>query len=584
MDIERERGITTGRAERQAEVHGRERRPFPAQPDRHSRARRLQLRSFAVAVGVRRGCLGRRLDTRGRGSDAGERLPGDRTGARDHSVPEQSRPPLLRRGRDERADRAGRRPRLLRSRSREREDRSGGRRSDRAGGEEGAAAEGDPRRTASRAHLRQLVRQLPRRDDHGPDRRRPPQEGGQDPLHGHEERLRSDRGRQLPAVPRGARRGRPGRGRVHRRQRQERPRHESRRHGHARASRALQPARSPQQGNIDRPSPWLQRREADGLRRGLPDGQLGLPEPSRRAREAANERRGVLVRARFVRSARLRLRCGFLAVPYGNHSGAARARVQSRPHYHGAERGLQRLQDRRHDVARREPGAPPASTVDRPHRRAAREDEHSCPRRVCRCRARSLSGEARRATRASILVERSSHHHVRAPVQRSALRLPRQVEERLARIRFDGLRADGIPGGSLGQGGHPRERRSAGRPLDHRAPGEELRARPVAGGEAEGVRAAAAIRGRDSGGDRREDHRARDRPRAAERRDRQVLRRRHQPQAKAPREAKRGEKADEAGRECGDSPEGLLGDSESGLKGAIAQLAVQGSFTTLLTA
>ena len=52
----------------------------------------------------------------------------------------------------------------------------------------------------------------------------------------------------------------------------------------------------------------------------------------------------------------------------------------------------------------------------------------------------------------------------------------------------------------------------------------------------------------DPGGDRRADHRARDGQGAAQGRAREVLRRRHLPQAEAAREAEEGQEADEAGR------------------------------------
>ena len=59
---------------------------------------------------------------------------------------------------------------------------------------------------------------------------------------------------------------------------------------------------------------------------------------------------------------------------------------------------------------------------------------------------------------------------------------------------------------------------------------------------------APAVRGRDPGGDRLEDHRPRVGQADAQGRDRQVLRRRHHPQAQAAREAEGGQEADEAGR------------------------------------
>ena len=68
-------------------------------------------------------------------------------------------------------------------------------------------------------------------------------------------------------------------------------------------------------------------------------------------------------------------------------------------------------------------------------------------------------------------------------------------------------------------------------------------------------RSAPAVRGRDPGGDRVADHRPRVRQAGAQGRDRQVLRRRHHPQAQAPREP--GEEAHEAGGPHRGSPGGL---------------------------
>ena len=59
----------------------------------------------------------------------------------------------------------------------------------------------------------------------------------------------------------------------------------------------------------------------------------------------------------------------------------------------------------------------------------------------------------------------------------------------------------------------------------------------------------AALRGRHPGGDREPHHRPHHRQAAAQGRAGQVLRRRHQPQAQAPREAEGGQETDEAGRQ-----------------------------------
>ncbi len=89
---------------------------------------------------------------------------------------------------------------------------------------------------------------------------------------------------------------------------------------------------------------------------------------------------------------------------------------------------------------------------------------------------------------------------------------------------------------------------AGGCPVDHRSPGRIDGQRKVAGDEDEGDHPAPDVRSCDPGGNRREDHRARDGPRDAQERDRQVLRRRHHPQAQAPGEAERGKEAHEEGR------------------------------------
>ena len=69
--------------------------------------------------------------------------------------------------------------------------------------------------------------------------------------------------------------------------------------------------------------------------------------------------------------------------------------------------------------------------------------------------------------------------------------------------------------------------------------------------EAQGASTEAAVRGRDSGCHRLAHHQPGNRPRDAQGRDRQVLRRRHHAKAKAAREAERGEEANETGRQGG---------------------------------
>ena len=76
-------------------------------------------------------------------------------------------------------------------------------------------------------------------------------------------------------------------------------------------------------------------------------------------------------------------------------------------------------------------------------------------------------------------------------------------------------------------------------------------------GQAEGADPAPAVRGGDPGGDRHEGDRAHDGEGGAQGRAGEVLRRRHQPEAQAPREAEGGEEAHEAGRLGGDPAGGV---------------------------
>ena len=94
--------------------------------------------------------------------------------------------------------------------------------------------------------------------------------------------------------------------------------------------------------------PRLQGTEADGLRRPLPGREPPVRRAARIAREAAAERRGVLLRAGNLGRARLRIP---LRLPrpaaHGDRAGAARARIQHGPGHDGAGRVVSRHQDRR---------------------------------------------------------------------------------------------------------------------------------------------------------------------------------------------------------------------------------------------
>ena len=81
----------------------------------------------------------------------------------------------------------------------------------------------------------------------------------------------------------------------------------------------------------------LQGRQADGLRRALPDRLGRLSRAPRRARAAQAQRRRTHLRARDVAGARLRLPLRLpRSAPHGDRPRAARARVRPRPARHRA--------------------------------------------------------------------------------------------------------------------------------------------------------------------------------------------------------------------------------------------------------
>ena len=94
-------------------------------------------------------------------------------------------------------------------------------------------------------------------------------------------------------------------------------------------------------------------------------------------------------------------------------------------------------------------------------------------------------------------------------------------------------------------------------PQPHRPPRPRAGHRPPAGGQAQGADPAPDVRGAGPGGHRQPRGGARDHPRHAEERPREVLRWRHQPQAQAAREAEGREAADEARRIGRDSAGGV---------------------------
>ena len=150
-------------------------------------------------------------------------------------------------------------------------------------------------------------------------------------------------------------------------------------------------------------------------------------------------------------------------------------------------------------------------------------------------------------------------HPVRLPPGRGHPRLLRPAEVALPRLRLLRLPDQRLPAQRARQAGHPGQRRAGRRPVADRPPRQGLRPRQAAGREDEGPDPPAALRGGAPGGHRLAHHRPRVDPRHVQERHRQVLRRRHLPQAQAHREAEGRQEAHEAGRPGGHPPGSLPG-------------------------
>ena len=204
----------------------------------------------------------------------------------------------------------------------------------------------------------------------------------------------------------------------------------------------------------------------------------------------------------------------------------------------------------------RSPVELPPTTIDRDDRGALRPLHDPGAEGGRRRRHGPLPGPARRLRHDGADREPPAGG-LRPAAGRDRPRLLRPAEEPHPRVRVARLRDRRLPREPAGEARHPAGRRPGGRPVDDRPPRPGLRARQEPRGAPLQDDPPPALRGADPGGDRRQDPGPRDGQGAAQGRARQVLRRRHQPQAQAARAPEGGQEAHEAGGRGRGAPGGV---------------------------
>ena len=190
------------------------------------------------------------------------------------------------------------------------------------------------------------------------------------------------------------------------------------------------------------PLAGLPRAQADGVLRPLPDRRRPVLRPARRPREAPAQRRLLHLRTRDLRRARLRLPVRVpRAAPHGDHPGAARPRVQPRPHRHRPVGRVPGAQDRR----RRDRGGQPLGAArggeHRLHRGADAHLHDPHAEGLHRHDHGALPEPAGRDEQARVPLARAGRADLQDPARRGGARLLRPAEEPHAGLRVARLRA-----------------------------------------------------------------------------------------------------------------------------------------------
>ena len=497
-------------------VHGPRRTAVHAQPDRHPGTRRLLVRSVARNRLVRRGAAGGRRHAGHSGADDFEPLP--RRGARpgDHPRAEQDRHGF---GDDRRGEGSGDRPHRMQGGGYSAgigQDGTGRRRGVGSDRKPHSRSHGRRGRAVAGADLRLGVQPLPRDHRLFPRLQRHAAQGRPREVLQHGQRVRRRRNRRAETQD-AAPAGDQGRGRgVYLLGDQDLVGREGRRHDHL--------GDQPRQRGHRR----IRGREADGLRGRLPGGGRPVRGPARVARKIAAQRRFAHVRAGKLAGARIRVPLRIpRAAAHGDHSGAAVPRIRHGRHHDRA----QRVVPHHHDAGRRGRGAQPLGTArgdkDRQDRGTLhpRADHHQVG--VSGQRHQTLHRQARGDEEPDIHHAGPRGGQLRHAPLGDRLRLLRQAQEHLERIRLVRLPPHGIPALETRQARHPAQRGAGRRPLVAHLHGPRLRFRTQDVRKAQGADPPPAVRHRHTGRRRRQDHRTRNGQGRAQGRDGEVLRRRY---------------------------------------------------------
>ena len=264
---------------------------------------------------------------------------------------------------------------------------------------------------------------------------------------------------------------------------------------------------SPRSAPHRRAVPRLQGSEAHGVLGHLPGGRRGLREPARRAREAQLNDSAFTYEPETSTALGFGFRCGYLGLLHMEIVQERLEREYNLTLITTAPSVVYRVIRHQGDVLLIDNPAklPPVQKIE--HARGA--DPHLPHPRAQRVPGRDAQAcQDRRGVQKDIKylgTRQPRAGDLRDAAGRGGLRLLRQAEERLPRLRLARLRAGRLPGGRPGQAGHPDQRRAGGRAsaiIVHRERAYQ-RGREVCA-EAQGGHPEADVRGGHPGGHRRE--------------------------------------------------------------------------------